>query len=60
MTISEALQKLETLQKQLSAYGHAMSILYIDAVTAATISSRAVIDAIRRAYDAYTTFSAGI
>lgn len=32
----------------------------IDAVTAATISSRAVIDAIRRAYDAYTTFSAGI
>ena len=35
MTISEALQKLETLQKQLYAYGHAMSILYIDAVTAA-------------------------
>ena len=32
----------------------------IDAVTAATISSRAVIDAIQRAYDAYTTFSAGI
>lgn len=32
----------------------------IDAVTAATISSRAVIDAIQRAHDAYTTFSAGI
>ena len=32
----------------------------IDAVTAATISSRAVIDAIQRAYDAYSNFSAGI
>lgn len=32
----------------------------IDAVTAATISSRAVIDAIKRAYDAYSNFSAGI
>lgn len=32
----------------------------IDAVTAATISSRAVIDSIQRAYDAYNKFSAGI
>lgn len=32
----------------------------IDAVTAATISSRAVVDAIQRAYDAYNKFSAGI
>lgn len=32
----------------------------IDAVTAATISSRAVIDAIQKAYDAYNKFSAGI
>lgn len=32
----------------------------IDAVTAATISSRAVIDAVQRAYDAYNNFSAGI
>lgn len=31
----------------------------IDAVTAATISSRAVIDAIQRAYDAYNKFSTG-
>lgn len=32
----------------------------IDTVTAATISSRAVIDAIQKAYDAYNKFSAGI
>ena len=32
----------------------------IDAVTAATISSRAVIDAIQKAYDAYNKFSTGI
>lgn len=32
----------------------------IDAVTAATISSRAVVDAIQRAFDAYNKFSAGI
>lgn len=31
----------------------------IDAVTAATISSRAVIDAIQKAYDAYNKFSTG-
>ena len=31
----------------------------IDAVTAATISSRAVIDAVQRAIDAYNKFSAG-
>ncbi len=31
----------------------------IDAVTAATISSRAVIDAIQKAYDAYTKLSTG-
>lgn len=32
----------------------------IDAVTAATISSRAVVDAIQKAYDAYYKFSTGI
>lgn len=32
----------------------------IDAVTAATISSRAVIDAIQKAYDAYNKFSTGM
>lgn len=31
----------------------------IDAVTAATISSRAVVDAIQRAFDAYNNFSTG-
>ena len=35
MNINESLEKLNTLQTKLSAYGHAMSIIYYDAATVA-------------------------
>ena len=35
MTLQDAIQKLYTWQAKLSAYGHAMSIIYYDAATTA-------------------------